>query len=130
VVYGRVDEDWNDLTRAGLAFLIERAKLGRTTSYTELNTTLAQRTGLRPFDFSRADERAAMGHLLGLIVERVFPQTGLMISALVIYLGENDAGSGFYAFATDLGLLPARPSDDEKFDFWVSQVTALYAHYG
>jgi hypothetical protein len=130
VVYGREDEDWNDLTRVGLGFLVERAKLGRPTSYTELNTTLTQRTGLRPFDFSRADERAAMGHLLGLIVERSFPLTGLMISALVMYLGENDAGSGFYVLATDLGLLPARASEDEKFDFWIGQVNGLYAHYG
>lgn len=130
MVYGRDDEDWNDLTRVGLAFLVTRAKLGRPTSYTELNTTLVQRTGLRPFDFSRADERAAVGHLLGLIVERTFPVTGLMISALVLYLGENDAGSGFYALATDLGLLPARASEDEKFDFWAAQVTALYAYYG
>jgi hypothetical protein len=36
-----------------------------------------------------------MGHLLYLIVERNRPSTGLMISALVTYLGANDAGTGF-----------------------------------
>jgi hypothetical protein len=31
---------------------------------------------LAGFDFNRQDERAAMGHLLGLIVERIGPQPG------------------------------------------------------
>ena len=128
-VYGRSSADWSALTRAGLAFLVERAKLGRTTSYTELNSALARRTGVQPFDFSRADERAAMGHFLGLIVDETFPRTGLMISAIVLYLDENDAGSGFYALATELGLLPPRASRDQKFDFWADQVKSVYQHY-
>jgi len=49
---------------AGEAFLIERARLGRLTSYTVLNATLERRTGLRRFDFGLQAERAAMGHLL------------------------------------------------------------------
>ena len=56
---------WDQLADAGLAFLVERARLGKLTSYTELNATLERRTGLSGFDFGRADERAAMGHLLG-----------------------------------------------------------------
>jgi hypothetical protein len=36
-----------------------------------------------------ADERAAMGHLLYLIVERNRPSTGLMISALVTHLNAS-----------------------------------------
>src|SRR5580692_11204871 len=103
-MYGRSDEEWDLLTDAGLAFLVERARLAKLTSYTELNATLERRTGLPGFDFSRADERAAMGHLLYLIVEQNRPSTGLMISALVTYLDANDAGGGFYAYAQDLGL--------------------------
>jgi hypothetical protein len=61
-------------------------RLRKLTSYTELNATLVRRTGLPGFDFSRADERAAMGHLLYLIVELNRPETNLMISALVSYL--------------------------------------------
>jgi len=81
------------------------------------------------FDFERADERAAMGELLGLIVERNRPETGLMISALVHYLGENDAGPGFYVFAQDLGLLAKNASQDDKLTFWVEQVSALHRYY-
>jgi hypothetical protein len=95
VMYGRGEEDWDQLADAELAFLVERARLAKLTSYTELNATLERRTGLPGFDFGRADERAAMGHLLYLIVERNRPSTGLMISALVTYLGANDAGTGF-----------------------------------
>ena len=92
-MYGRDDLAWDELARAGLEFLLERARLEKLTFYTELNATLIRRTGLPGFDFSRADERAAMGHLLYLIVELNRPETRLMISALVSYLDANDAGA-------------------------------------
>jgi hypothetical protein len=88
---GRDDLAWDELARAGLEFLLERARLEKFTSCTELNATLIRRTGLPGFDFSRADERAAMGHLLYLIVELNRPETGLMISAPVSYLDANNA---------------------------------------
>jgi hypothetical protein len=70
-----------------------------------------------------------MGHLLGLIVERNRPFTRLMISALVTYLDDNDAGPGFYVLAQQLGDLPRSASATARFDFWVSQVKALHHHY-
>jgi hypothetical protein len=60
--YGRSNEEWTELAETATAFLIERAKLRKLTSYTELNATLIRRTGLRGFDFNRQDERAAMGY--------------------------------------------------------------------
>jgi hypothetical protein len=116
--YGRDDATWDRLVEAGHGFLVERARLGRTTSYTELSTGVARRTATPPFDFERADERAAMGHLLGLIVERDRPTTGHMTSALVNYLDANDAGPGFYALAKDLGYRVGN-SPNARMDFWV-----------
>ncbi len=55
VMYGRDEGDWEQLADAGLAFLVERARLRKLTSYTELNATLVRRTGLPGFDFGRAD---------------------------------------------------------------------------
>lgn len=127
--YGRTDDEWDRLTEAGLAFLIERARLGKTTTYTELNATLVRRTGVRAFDFAQESERAAMGRLLGLIVERNFPETKLMLSALVLYLHTNDAGAGFYALAVELGLLPRGTSTAMRQKFWIEQLNALYAYY-
>ncbi|MFC8342845.1 hypothetical protein [Streptomyces sp. NPDC057280] len=95
--------------------------------------TLARRTGFRAFDFERADERAAMGHLLGLIVERdqeIAPSDPpLMLSALVNYLGANDAGPGFYQLAKELRLLPMSASADDKFGFWAQQVKRLHERH-
>jgi hypothetical protein len=129
-LFSRDEIAWDELAAAGEAFLIERARLARLTSYTELNATLTRRTGLAGFDFNRQDERAAMGHLLGLIVERNRPATGLMISALVTYLDANDAGPGFYALAQQLGDLARGTSASAKFDFWVGQVKSVHQHYG
>ncbi|MFJ4472302.1 hypothetical protein ACIP2X_33105 [Streptomyces sp. NPDC089424] len=132
--YGRADSEWDELVDAGRRFLVERAKLGKITSYTELNVTLAGRTGCRAFDFGRPDERAAMGHLLGLIVQRdqetVTTDPPLMLSALVTYLDANDAGPGFYQLAKELQLLPTSASADEKFCFWVEQVKRLHERHG
>ena len=80
------------------------------TSYTEMNTVLAQRTGFRKFDFDQESERAAMGHLLGRISDREFPRTSVLISAIVNYLDANDAGPGFYKLAQQKGLLQRGPS--------------------
>jgi hypothetical protein len=38
-IYGRGQAEWDQLARNGLAFLVERARLGRPTSYTEFNST-------------------------------------------------------------------------------------------
>ena len=131
LAFGRDQADWDVLAEAGEVFLVERARLGRLTSYTELNAALEGRTGLRRFDFGLQADRTAMGHLLGLIVvERNRPVTGLMISALVIYLDGNDAGTGFYKLAQDLGELPPGAlSSRVKEEFWVGQVKALHARY-
>ncbi len=128
-LYGRDELVWDQLVEAGLAFLIERARSARLTSYTNLNITLIERTGLPGFDFSRADERAAMGHLLGLIVEQDRPATNLMISALVCYLDANHPGSGFYTYAQELVVLSRHASAQQKLDFWVGQVRALHDYY-
>lgn len=132
MMFGRDESEWDVLAAAGEEFLIERARLGRCTSYTELNAALERRTGLRRFDFESQAERAAMGHLLGLIVtERNRPETGLMISALVLYIDGNDAGSGFYKLAQELGELPPGAlSPRMKEKFWIGQVKSLYAYYG
>jgi hypothetical protein len=80
--YGREDQDWDALAAAGWEFLTTQARLERTTSYTEMNTVLARRTGVREFDFGLDGERHAMGELLGQLSERSFTQAGLLISVL------------------------------------------------
>lgn len=57
---GRAEVEWDLLVEAGRRFLIERAKLGKVTTYTELNATLVRRMGCRAFDFERAAERAVL----------------------------------------------------------------------
>lgn len=126
--YGRTSEDWEALEAAGWEFLVGQARLGRTTSYTEMNTVLARRTGVREFDFDLDGERHAMGELLGHLSERSFNQARLLISVLVQYLNANDAGPGFYDLAIRKNLLRNRPSRDEKLTFWVRHVNAVCAY--
>ncbi|MEU7526948.1 hypothetical protein AB0A74_14550 [Saccharothrix sp. NPDC042600] len=127
--YGRSDDEWLRLVEAGKAFLVEQAALRRTTTYTELNAVLVRRTGVRAFDFQHVSERAALGELLGQIVENTFVETGgLLLSALVQYLDANDAGSGFYALARAKGLpVPAGAADRQLF--WAGHVQKLHQRY-
>jgi hypothetical protein len=68
--HGRSVVEWEQLEAAGWEFLVTQARLQRTTSYTEMNTVLTRRTGVREFDFDLDGERRAMGELLGQISER------------------------------------------------------------
>lgn len=127
--FGRSDDEWDELATAGLGYLIEHARQRVFTTYTELNHELVRRTGLKGFDFSLESDRAAVGHLLWLIVERNRPETGFMISALVRYLNGNGAGPGFYNLAADYGLLPRNASAEAKDEFWHRQYTGIHDHY-
>jgi hypothetical protein len=129
MIWGRTDSEWSELVDTTAKFLAERAKLQRTTSYTELNTVLVNRTGARPFDFDIDQGRAAMGALLGEVATDRFAEAGALISAIVVYLNENDAGAGFYRLAASLDLLPARATAAQKFDFWATQVKTIHEHY-
>jgi hypothetical protein len=127
--YGRDEADWAQLEDAGRRFLIERARMERVTSYTELNQVLAQRTGLRRFDFDQDSERAAMGQLLANISEREFPSSGLLVSALVNYLDANDAGPGLYRLAERKHLIPLLLNHAAQWEFWVTHVAQVHAWY-
>ncbi len=127
--YGRPDDQWPGLVSAGKEFLQERGKLRRDTSYTEMSTVLSQRTGYPAFDFSQQVERAGMGHLLGLIVEDTYPRVGAMLSSIVIYLGANDAGGGFYQLAQHMGILEKNPSRLAAERFWVAQMNTVYKFF-
>lgn len=127
--FGRTDNEWARLGSVGKDFLIERARLRSTTSYTEFNAALVNRTGATGFDFNLDRDRAAVGALLGQISEDTAGELGgLLISALVQYLDTNDAGPGFYALARSKGLaVPASPGD--RLIFWASHVGNVHRHY-
>jgi hypothetical protein len=127
--YGRTRDEWDQLRATCRQFLVERAQIGRDTSYTELNTVLAQRTTARTFDFDLDSERGALGELLGDVSLLERPTCGHLISAIVLYLNDNSAGSGFYKLAIEVGDLAPTASDDEKFAFWVGEVNAVFEYY-
>ena len=55
--------------------------------------------------------------------------SGLSCISIVLYLNENDAGSGFYRLAVDLNLLTPKPTADQRLVFWAGQVKATYEYY-
>src|ERR1035441_4229243 len=128
-MYGRTELEWEALEAAGWDFLISRAREPRpTTDYTEMNNELATRTGQPLWNFDYARDRAAMGELLGRLVDRSYAETrdrpggGLMISALVMFLGGNGVGRGFYGKAVMLNLIPSeRMSEQAKDAFWIDR---------
>jgi hypothetical protein len=137
-MYGRTQLEWEALEAAGWDFLISRAQEPRpTTDYTEMNHELAIRTGQPLWDFGYAKDRAAMGELLGRLVDRSYAETrdrpggGLMISALVMFLGGNGVGSGFYGKAVMLNLIPSeRMSEQAKDAFWIGQMNGVVEWVG
>jgi hypothetical protein len=127
--WGWEESEWEELQHETRGFLAEQARLRRTTTYTELNAVLQQRTGLRSFDFSSDRDRAGMGALLGEIAIDQLPTVGYLVSSIVTYLNENDAGPGFYALAAQHGLLTPKSDANQRLEFWAKQVAGVYDHY-
>lgn len=135
VRYGRTEDEWQQLEDLGWEFLKEKAGERRgdprhdsTVSYGEANSQLAARTGLPEFDFGRQADRAAVGYLLGRISRnRSWPASGLLISALVRFQNEADAGSGFFGLAREKGLIQGRMSELERLEFWMRHVRDVQA---
>jgi len=114
-MYGRTEHEWPGLEQAGWdcrkARAAERsgeAMHDPTVASRDANEELAARTGQPAFDFGQQAGRAAMGYLLGRISRnRSWPVSQLLISALVRYHGEADAGPGFFNLAREVGLAVA-----------------------
>jgi hypothetical protein len=80
-------------------------------------------------DFGRPGDRAAMGYLLGRISRnRSWPVARLLISALVRYHQEADAGPGFFNLAREVGLIHGSMSDLERLEFWLRHVRQVQAY--
>ncbi|WP_051545793.1 hypothetical protein [Mycobacterium asiaticum] len=94
--FGRTEEDWEELLAQATDFLKEQARLGRLTSYSEVNWAIARRSGLPAFDFALERDRDAMGAILGDISQENLTECGAMLSSIVVYIDRNDAGGGFY----------------------------------
>jgi hypothetical protein len=125
-----------ELEQAGWDFLKEKAAERRgdaahdpTVSYGNANEEMATRTGQSAFDFGQQAGRAAMGYLLGRISRnRSWPVSQLLISALVRYQGEADAGPGFFNLAREVGLIHGPLPDLERLEFWLRHVRQVQAH--
>lgn len=125
--YGIDDDDWERQIEVAIRYLKRVAGLGRVTSYAELNREISDRTGLPRFDFAHPEGRSALSELLGEIVERTVGDLDAMLSAVVLYIDENDAGPGFYGLAVALGRLSADATPGEKLGHWAKEVAAAEA---
>lgn len=129
-IHGRDPGTWQDLVSAAAESLKKTARLGRDTTYTNLNRDISEKTGQPGFDFSSPEGRNAMSDLLGHVVEKTYPEHQVMLSALVMYLNENKPGPGFYHLATTMGLLSREASLEEKDAFWFAQYNKAIEAYG
>jgi hypothetical protein len=83
--------------------------------------------GHAPFGVKRGEFSVNVGgRLLETIGERNRPETGVMITALVNYLDQNDAGP---AYAQRIGFLRKGATADGRLEFWASQIHAVHDHY-
>lgn len=126
--YGRTEELWEDLIGSGHEILIDVCRREDMTTYTDLNRELSHKVdGFSGFDFNQQSERAAMGYLLGQIVERdqvTHPE--LVLSAVVHYIDMNSPGPGFFDIAVKNGNMKV---GEDKDSFWSKQVALAQKTY-
>ncbi|HVR11472.1 MAG TPA: hypothetical protein VMW75_25735, partial [Thermoanaerobaculia bacterium] len=58
-----------------------------------------------------------------------WPVSQLLISALVRYQNEADAGPGFFNLALEVGLIHGPPSGLERLEFWLRHIRQVQAHH-
>lgn len=127
-VYGRNNDEWKRIVDDAVTFLTEQAWSKHITSYSDLNSALAHQ-GHISFNFGMERGHAAVGVVLGETLKRTIDESGVVLSAIVSYVGQNDPGPGFYSFANQLGLLPDTATADERLAFWARQVEAVHKRY-
>lgn len=127
-MYGRSDDEWDQIVADTVEFLQDQARLRRIVSYSEVNSALARR-GHVPFDFATERDREAVGAILGDVSRRTVADSNVMLSAIVAYIDRNDAGPGFYKLAMVLGLLANTATADDKLAFWTAQVARVHDRY-
>jgi hypothetical protein len=79
-MYGRSDDEWEEIRDAAERFLVAIAVDQGTTNYSLLNQAITNETGHRPFDFGQEQERAAIGRLLGEISKKTNAEHGAFCS--------------------------------------------------
>ena len=128
-MYGRTDDEWEEMRDATERFLISVAEKGMMTDYSALNRAVSEETGYPPFDYGQSPDRAAVGRLLGEISEKSNKESGIMLSALVTHRGSNDEGAGFYKLAAELGKMPKKPTKEQKTEAFVRLVREVHDQY-
>ncbi|MBP1819256.1 hypothetical protein [Mycobacterium sp. OAE908] len=131
---GRTDDEWDELATAAAEILLEQGRRpDPRITYSDLNQSLGERTGLTPFRLDTEQGRWAIGALLAEVNERTLPEIeGLLgrkalLSALVWLKGGGDLGGGFYDYAWQKGMLKSRTSDAKLV--FVSQQIHLITNY-
>ncbi|MFI7481899.1 hypothetical protein ACH9EU_05725 [Kocuria sp. M1R5S2] len=128
-MYGRTEDEWEQLRESAVYHLEAAAKSRSTIDYSTLNHQIADETGLPPFDFTKQTGRDAIAQLLAEISEDTHARHGIMLSALVTHKGSANLGGGFYKLASKLGQMPANPTTNQK-DEALSRLTAeVHDHY-
>lgn len=123
-LYGYAPAQWDLMVEAGYAYLAEVAGRQVTTSYPEFCAQLFDRAGLRV-----EIQDAALGGLLADIARRSRAEKQVILPAVLVSAESGQPGGGFFAYAQEVGLLPKKAGQDDKFMFWAGQVKAVFAAY-
>lgn len=132
MLYGRSDDEWDDLVEEGYRLLRLFAWEGRPRTYDGFSRALVDQ-GLPGFNLSHPDERNAVGHLLLKIAEAdKGAHPDFILTGYVVHSADGLPGQGYFqlARAWDIEGAPAeRSSRDGKQVFHDLQVTAAHNHF-
>jgi hypothetical protein len=121
-MYGYSTSEWES-TRAWAARRLHRVAHDRATiTYSDLCREMSA-AGMLPLE----PDSAALAALLGQVNVLEHDANRPLSSALVVHkTGDWQPGSGFWAFARDLGIDPG-VGRQAKVDYWVAEIQRCYA---
>lgn len=123
-LYGFEPAPWDQAVSAGYAYLAEVAGRAAITSYQEFSAQVFDRAGFRV-----SPNDAALGGLLAAVARRSQAAKSVILPAVLLSTDQGQPGTGFFAFAREIGLLDKRAKQDAKFEFWAEHLTMVFAAY-
>jgi hypothetical protein len=124
---------WFEMRDAGIAHIRSCAQHRQTTTYGAVWAAVEGRLGQ-----NLGNSWRQLPNLLGHISEHVYDESGVLLTALVIYEeGDDSRGDGFFRLAASVGAIRQEHSPpvgvpwlgmtSDQRDFWEAQVAAVFA---
>jgi len=121
--YGYSADEWAAMVDSAYAVLADTARR---------KTTITYRDFCARADLKMAAHEWSMNVLLDDLAQRSIREHGHIVSAVLVQadgVHQSQPGAGFFQYASRVGMLKKKPTNDDRLIFWTEQITKAYTAF-